>query len=86
MYHKNNEDEISTVTSRASMSFCGIAVTPSSGATGNNSNLIMSCGGGGGGRGSSGAGDRDNPLMSFTDIAADPADISFEKDDVTCYR
>ena len=84
MYHKNNEDEISTVTSRASMSFCGIAVTPSSGATGNNSNLIMSCGGGG--RGSGPAGDRDNPLMSFTDIAADPADISFEKDDVTCYR
>jgi len=84
VYHKNNEDEISTVTSRASMSFCGIAVTPSSGATGNNSNLIMSCGGGG--RGSGTAGDRDNPLMSFTDIAADPADISFEKDDVTCYR
>jgi len=42
-------------------------------------NLIMNCGGGGGNGG-------DNPLMSFADVATDPADISFEKDDVTCYR
>lgn len=78
VYHKNNDDDISTVTSQASMSFCGIAVTPSSG--GNNmmgNNLVMNCGGGNGG---------DNPLMSFADVATDPADISFEKDDVTCYR
>ena len=71
------------VTSQASMSFCGIAVTPSSGsnaaAAGIGANLVMNCGGGNGG---------DNPLMSFADVGAttDPADISFEKDDVTCYR
>ena len=65
------------------MSFCGIAVTPSSGnnaaAAGIGANLVMNCGGGNGG---------DNPLMSFADVGAttDPADISFEKDDVTCYR
>jgi len=90
VYHKNNDDEISTVTSQASMSFCGIAVTPSS-AGGNNilGNNLMNCGVGGGcttGGTNGGGGGGDNPLMSFADVTADQADLSIEKDDFTCYR